>query len=207
MLRGISKKTLKNFNIGLLKDNKVNFYDDKNNRIKDKFLELKSDNFYIDSGIIFPIVDLFEGIISFNVRNLKFIKGQNIKYYLFPFEKSLYISGMDKTWKHILEEDSVFIFEGFFDFLSAYDNGIKNSVFICGKNLSKIQLGFLLSFTKNLILSFDSDEAGRKSMDKIYNFILKNTGIKTRRVLLDNFEDPNDFFMKNDKNNFLKKVV
>ena len=207
MLRGISKKTLKKFNVGLLKNGKVNFYNDNSDKIKEIFFNKKPENFYINKGIIFPIMDLTGNIISFNVRNLNFVKSKNIKYYLFPFEKSLYLPGLNKTWHNILKKDSVYLFEGFFDFLSAYDNNINNSVFICGKDLSKMQLALILSFTKNIILSLDSDEVGRKGMEKMYNFILNNSGVRSRKVLLDNFEDPNDFFLKNGKEEFLKKVV
>lgn len=84
------------------------------------------------------------------------------------FNKSNYLYGYWKAYKHIKKCGSVVLVEGQGDVLKLYSSGIVNSVGLFGCDLNDSQ-EFLLqkSGAFNIILALDNDEAGKKAREKI----------------------------------------
>ena len=87
------------------------------------------------------------------------------------FDKSKLLYGLHKAKQDIVLEDSVIIVEGQFDVILSHINGFENTVAISGTLLTQQQIHTLSKYTKNIILSFDNDEAGKKATDRSYNNI------------------------------------
>jgi len=204
----LSKSLMSKFDMGIMKNKEVTFLKKNCIILKGAFEEkIQKNKMNMKNGIVFPIIDPFEGIVSFSIRNLNFKKGKNLKYYMFPFNKNFYLGGLNKTMKYILKEDKVFVVEGFFDLLAMYAKNIKNVVFICGSTLSQMQIALINSLTKNVVLAFDADEAGKKSQNISKKAFLQQLGICCEFLNLPDDYDPESFLNEHTKEDFLKAVV
>ena len=73
-------------------------------------------------------------------------------------------------------------------------NGIKNSVAICGTAFSKKHFLKLARYSDKITFILDSDEAGQKSAERIYNKFI-NKGIRLRFLKIpDGFKDVDEYF-------------
>lgn len=132
----------------------------------------KQNDSYFDrfrNRIIFPIFNHQDRIVAFTGR----IFGESSnepKYLNSPespiFNKSQILYGFSKTKKDIREKNWVLLVEGQMDFLMAWQNGIKNVVATSGTALTEDQLRILKRVTKNLVIGYDMDEAGRLAAER-----------------------------------------
>lgn len=119
--------------------------------------------------LIFPIYDVQERIVAFGGRvipNPDLPEGtkQGPKYLNSPetpvFSKSRILYGLNRARKAISDQDRVLVVEGYMDVVAAHQAGIENVVATLGTSLTDDHIKILGRYTKNIILSFDSDEAG-----------------------------------------------
>jgi DNA primase len=118
-----------------------------------------------------------EEIIAFGGRDLSGEK-KVAKYLNSPenpvYEKSLVLFGLDKARKSIIKQEKVIIVEGYFDVISAHENGLDFTVGTCGTALTDSHLRILKRMTKQIYLAFDSDLAGKKATLRAVEICLKN---------------------------------
>jgi len=78
------------------------------------------------------------------------------------FEKGKMLFAFEKASSNIRKRDKAIIVEGYFDVIALHSKGITNSVASLGTALNKYQISQLCRCTdnKNIILNFDSDNAG-----------------------------------------------
>ena len=113
--------------------------------------------------LIVPIHDMQGRVVAFGGRSLD---GQEPKYLNSPeseiFEKGKMLFAFEKASSDIRKRDKAIIVEGYFDVISLHSKGITNSVASLGTALNKYQISQLCRCTdnKNIILNFDSDNAG-----------------------------------------------
>lgn len=119
--------------------------------------------------LIFPIYDVQERIVAFGGRiipnpDLPEGTNQGPKYLNSPetpvFSKSRILYGLNRARKAISDQDRVLVVEGYMDVVAAHQAGIENVVATLGTSLTDEHIKILGRYTKNIILSFDSDEAG-----------------------------------------------
>lgn len=91
------------------------------------------------------------------------------KYKNSIYSKSSNLFCLDKAIPYIRKKNKVFVVEGFFDAITAHQNGIKNVVASCGVLFSGNQLMILSRYTENIVILFDNDEAGIKNSKLIMN--------------------------------------
>ena len=130
---------------------------EKNGVLKEKFFD----------RIMFPIRSKRGDVIAFTAR-------QNAgneygpKYMNSPetpiFHKSYNLFGQYESRQEIRKQDLVIICEGSTDVISAHQVGIKNIVAPLGTSLTLQQLESLIPLTKNILLFFDSDSAGKAAI-------------------------------------------
>ena len=158
----------------------------------------KSGNGYYDrfrERLIIPITDFQGRVIGFGSRTL----GEEQPKYLNSPETTLFKKGsvlfaLDKAKNSIRSLDKVVVVEGYFDAITLHAIGITNTVASLGTVLSQTQLKKLLRYTdsKQVILNFDSDLAGKKATQRTITDIesLIYSGQVQLRVL--NFQDSKD---------------
>ena len=115
--------------------------------------------------VMVPIFDVNGKVVGFGGRATR--KEVIPKYINSPesavFSKRSVLFGIDKTRKHITNADEVLVVEGYFDFISLYQAGIKNIAATLGTSITEEQLSRLRNYTENITLMLDGDEAGVKS--------------------------------------------
>ncbi|MCF7917338.1 MAG: toprim domain-containing protein [Candidatus Omnitrophica bacterium] len=103
---------------------------------------------------------------------------------------------------NISVEEDLYIVEGAMDCLSMIQMGYKNCVGLSRRTVTKPYLDFLKKFKKRIILCFDNDDAGKKGVKDVY-FKLVNSGIKDIVIAETKGEDPNDYLLNQNENDFI----
>ena len=155
--------------------------------------------------LMFPIFSIEGHVIGFGGR---IINQGEPKYINSPesdiFKKGQSFYGLDKSIKFIRSKDCVFVVEGYMDFVALYSQGIKNVVATLGTALTDKHISLLKRWTKNIVLLFDGDQAGRLAAQKsLARFFKENLSPKI--LFLPEKMDPDDFIHKFGKDAFLKK--
>ncbi|OGJ48835.1 DNA primase, partial [Candidatus Peregrinibacteria bacterium RIFOXYB12_FULL_41_12] len=178
--RGLTDETIKEFKLGFARDSFGGAYEHlldkgfkKSDAVKAGVLISKdttTENVYdrFRLRLMFPIFDDRGRVVGFGGRALK--KDEQPKYLNSP-ESSVYhkgniLYGMNFAKPHIREKDFVVVVEGYMDLISSYQAGVKNVVASSGTALTKEQLKLIKRYTKNLVFSFDTDEAGLEALTR-----------------------------------------
>jgi DNA primase len=144
--------------------------------------------------IVIPIFDVNGRVIGFGGRTMD--KDGLPKYINSPessvFSKRSTLFGIDKTRKYIAEKNQVFIVEGYFDFISLYQHGLRNIAATLGTAVTEGQLARLRNYTDNITLMLDGDEAGIKSALRLVS-LFSDMDINGSMVALPSGHDPDSF--------------
>lgn len=201
--RKLSNETLKDFQIGfsgkfdeLYKTLKKEGFEEK--EILESGLVNKSDNGkYIDryrNRLMFPICDVRGRVIAFGGRVLddskpKYINSpENIVY-----SKGRNLFGLNVAKKSDIKK--ILIVEGYMDVISLHQRDIKNVVASLGTALTQQQGWLLRKSSEQIILSFDSDEAGITAKLRALD-ILQNMGCDIRVLQMEGAKDPDEYVIK-----------
>jgi DNA primase len=169
------------------------------------------DGFY--RRFLFPIRDQRGKLAGFAGRRLKEEDRDNKrpKYVNSPehalYKKSETLYGLWQNKKKISaervdyarNEGFAYIVEGYMDVLTMYDHGIGNAVAPCGTALTDDQIELLSHYTSEVVLCFDSDNAGASATSKSIERLLKK-GFKVSVLFL-----PNAGGEKHDPDSFLRE--
>ncbi len=216
--RGIDEATIKAFKLGYALgawDGLYNFI--KTNKYEPEIFEKlgliikKEDGDYYDrfrGRIIFPIFSTIGRVIAFGGRIL--IDEKDQPKYLNSPESRIYIKGktlfgLFQTKDEIRRTQSAILVEGYMDFLSLYQKGIRNVVASAGTSLTIDQIYILSKVAPNINLIFDGDEAGQKAAVRSIELMLQ-TDVNFKIVSLPENEDPDSFIRKSGREKFLELV-
>ena len=203
--RQLSNETLKSFRIGfsgkfneLYQALKKEGFEDP--EILESGLVNKNENgTYIDryrNRLMFPICDGRGRVIAFGGRVLDDSKP---KYINSPenivFSKGRNLFGLNVAKKSKEIKKKLLIVEGYMDVISLHQRGIKNVVAPLGTALTQQQGWLLRRTSEQIILSFDSDEAGLNAKIRAIE-ILQNMGCDIRVLMLEGAKDPDEFIVK-----------
>jgi len=205
--RGISEKTIDQFYLGYASggwETLANFFSKKAipYAVVEKaglIIPRKGKNGYYDrfrNRIIFPIFDINKKVIGFGGRSMddslpKYLNSPETPVY----HKSRSLYGLYHARKKCRESDTVYLVEGYFDFLSLYQNGIQNVVATLGTALTSEHLRLLKGYAGKIILVYDSDEAGVNAAFRSIGIIRKE-GFDAKIVILPSGYDPDAFMLK-----------
>ena len=203
--RKLSNETLKSFRIGfsgkfdeLYQALKKEGFDDP--EILESGLVNKNDNgTYIDryrNRLMFPICDGRGRVIAFGGRVLDDSKP---KYINSPenivFSKGRNLFGLNVAKKGQDTKKRLLIVEGYMDVISLHQRGITNVVAPLGTALTQQQGWLLRKTSEQIILSFDSDDAGLKAKIRAVD-ILQNMGCDIRVLQMEGAKDPDEYIVK-----------
>lgn len=119
-----------------------------------------------------------------------FSKGKNLF--------SLNLAKREKVTEMILAE-------GYMDVISVYQAGIKNIVATLGTALTEQQAKLLLKYCSEIVLCYDSDEAGQKAILRAID-IINGVGGKSRVVRMSGAKDPDEYIKANGVEMFRQAV-
>ncbi|MCX8011169.1 MAG: DNA primase [Ignavibacteria bacterium] len=206
--RGINEQTIKTFELGYSLsswEGLLTFIEKKSLDInlveKLGLLVKRDDGSYYDrfrGRLIFPIFSPAGRVIAFGGRILtetddqpKYVNSPETKIYIKG--KNLY--GLFQAKDEIRKKDFVILVEGYMDAISLFQNGFQNVVASSGTALTEEQVQVLARYTKNFVLIYDSDEAGKKAAVRASEIIL-DSGVDLKIVSLPEGEDPDSFVKK-----------
>ena len=154
--------------------------------------------------IMFPIYDLKGDVIAFGGRS---INGDDPKYLNSPetliFNKRMVLYGLQRAKESIKETGYALFMEGYLDVITAHINGFSNAVAPLGTAFTQEHAKLIKRFVGDVILVFDSDDAGRKAAKNAAN-ILFESGLNVKIITFPDQEDPDSFLRKNGKEAFQK---
>lgn len=213
--RGIDDSILKKFGIGYADDNRDSLYQYFKEKGTDEkiLLELgliseKNGNYYdkFRNRVIFPIINTSGKVIGFGGRAI----GDAMPKYLnspenIIFQKKNNIYALNISKQDVGKEGYAILVEGYMDVISLYQHGVHNVGASLGTALTENQARLLKRYTKNVILSYDADAAGRNAALRGID-ILSGEDIKVKVLHVTDGKDPDEFIKKNGKDAFLKLV-
>ena len=154
--------------------------------------------------VMFPIISTQDKVIGFGGRAIGDYKP---KYLNSPeseiFLKKNNLFGLNLTKKEIDKEQRAIIVEGYMDMISLYQNGIRNVAASLGTVLTINQARLLCRYSKNIVLSYDSDQAGISAALRGIDVIIAAGG-KPKVMNVTDGKDPDDFVRAHGREAFLK---
>ena len=132
---------------------------------------IKLFNYFEDHPMIIPYKDAYGNIIALMGRSVlseSERKEKKIsKYKNTIFNKGNHLFGLYEAKEEILSSGFVYVVEGQFDVIKAYEKGIKNIVALGNSNMTPYQASLISRYTDTLFLLLDNDEAGQKGRQRI----------------------------------------
>ena len=205
--RGITEETIRHFGLGfadIYSDDLYRFLKSKgykDEELKDSALvsidEKRggSDKFW--NRVMFPIMDVNNRVIGFGGRVMgdgtpKYLNSRETKL----FDKSRNLYGLNFARK--TRKNEIILCEGYMDVISMHQAGFTNAVAALGTAFTSGHGTLLRRYTENVILSFDSDEAGQRAVLRAIP-ILKDAGLNVRVLDLAPHKDPDEFIKEQGK--------
>lgn len=152
--------------------------------------------------LMFPIADATGRVVGFGGRTLgddraKYLNtAQNA---LFDKGKSLY--GLPAARQGISERGRVIVVEGYMDCLAAHQAGFTETVAALGTALTETHVDVLRRYCDQMILLFDSDQAGEAAAERAIHVALPRC-VTVRLARVPDGEDPSDFLSHSGKEKF-----
>ena len=150
--------------------------------------------------VMVPIIDVRGAIIAFGGRVLddskpKYINSpETMVYHKSRTLFALNIAKKSKAKRYIL-------CEGYMDVISMHEAGFDTAVCACGTALTAEQAKLLSEYAEEVILSYDSDEAGQKATERSLG-ILASTPLKVSVLSYQGAKDPDEFIKKYGRERF-----
>ncbi|CEK34249.1 DNA primase,DNA primase,DNA primase,DNA primase (bacterial type),DNA primase,DNA primase catalytic core, N-terminal domain [[Clostridium] sordellii] len=204
--RGLDDKIIKKFGLGYAPKAWTNLMDyliskgyDKNTLVECGLVTYKENgNKYYDrfiNRVIFPIFDYRGNVIGFGGRVLddalpKYLNSPDT----LAFNKKYNLYGLNFARKNISNRTMILV-EGYMDLISLYQYGIRNVCATLGTALTLEQGKLLKRYVDNVVISYDSDDAGVKATLRAID-ILTSANINVKVLNLKDVKDPDEFIRK-----------
>ena len=197
--RELSDSTINSFGLGYATQSTGNLY----KLLKDKGYD---DDILKESGlllmregihekfwnrVIFPIMDINNKVIGFGGRVMgdakpKYLNSPETR--LFDKSRNLYGLNIARTSR----KPNMIICEGYMDVISMHQAGFNQAVASLGTALTPGHARLLKRYTDNVLITYDSDEAGVKAALRAIP-ILKEAGLSTKVINMRPYKDPDEF--------------
>lgn len=141
--------------------------------------------------VIFPIMDVNSRIIGFGGR----VMGDGKPKYLNSPETKVFDKSRNLYGLHVARssrEKYLIVCEGYMDVISMHQAGFTNAVASLGTALTSQHASLLKRYTNEVILSYDSDEAGIRAALRAIP-MMKEAGLTAKVLRLSPYKDPDEF--------------
>lgn len=149
---------------------------------------------YFRNRVIFPIIDVTGNVIAFGGRVMDDSKPKYLNSSDTPgFKKSKNLFALNYAKNYC--EESLILCEGYMDVIALHAAGFQNAVATLGTALTAEQARMITKYTKKVLISYDSDEAGQRAADRAIR-ILGDVGLDVRILKLPDAKDPDEFIKR-----------
>ena len=141
--------------------------------------------------VMFPIMDINGKVIGFGGR----VMGDAKPKYLNSPETVIFDKSRNLYGLHIARTSRkkyMLVCEGYMDVISMHQAGFTNAVASLGTALTSQHASLLKRYTDEVILTYDSDEAGIKAALRAIP-LLKEAGVSTKVLHMNPYKDPDEF--------------
>ena len=198
--RGLADETITGFGLGFSdKTGKGLYRYLKDKGYEDAFLK-ETGLFHMDekgsydkfwNRAMFPIMDVNNKVIGFGGRVMgdgmpKYLNSPETK--IFDKSRNLYALNFAKQSRR----ENILLCEGYMDVIALHQAGFTNAVASLGTSFTGLQAKLLSRYTKEVLITYDSDGAGVKAALRAIP-ILKEAGIRTKIVDMAPYKDPDEF--------------
>ena len=154
--------------------------------------------------VIFPIMDVNNRVIGFGGRVMgdakpKYLNSPETKI----FDKSRNLYGLNLA--RVSRKKNLIICEGYMDVIAMHQAGFNNAVASLGTALTSQQASLLKRYTDEVLIIYDSDEAGTKATLRAIP-MLKTAGLSTKVINLRPYKDPDEFIKNLGKEAFQERL-
>ena len=145
--------------------------------------------------VMFPVIDNTGNVIAFSGRD---VGGQDNRKYVNSsdtpaFQKRRNLFALNFAKNHCAEQ--LILCEGNVDVVSLHAAGFENAVASLGTALTDEQARVLAKYTKQVILAYDSDEAGQRAAHRAMGIFAK-VGLDVRILQMQGAKDPDEYIKK-----------
>ena len=156
---------------------------------------------YFRNRIIFPIIDTIGNVVAFGGRVMDDSKPKYLNTSDTPaFKKSKHLFALNFARAHCSEQ--MILCEGYMDVISLHAAGFENAVATLGTAITSDQARIFAKYTKKVIITYDSDNAGQTAADKAMR-LLAEVGVDVRILRLSGAKDPDEYIKKFGKDSFV----
>jgi DNA primase len=144
---------------------------------------------------MFPIISISGNVIAFGGRSI----GQGIPKYLNSSDTAVFKKRDNLFSLNIAKKshnDFLILVEGYMDAISLFQAGFENVAASLGTAITLEQVKLISRFFNEAVISYDSDEAGKKAALRAID-LFKENGISVRVVNIENAKDPDEFLSSN----------
>lgn len=205
--RGFTPSTIKHFGLGYAPDDWtqlkqfLNEHGFRNEEIYEADLVKKSEknskvNFYDNfrNRMMTPIIDVRGNVVGFGGRVLDDSKPKYVNTSdTLVYKKSHEVFALNFA-KNANPENFI-VCEGYMDVIALHQAGFTNAVACLGTALTIEQAKLIKRYVPEVVLSYDSDEAGQKATQRAIQ-IFSSAGLKVRVLKLSGGKDPDEIIKK-----------
>lgn len=209
--RGLSRATVTRFGLGFAPDAWSNLLDTmtKKGYTKEELLEagliLTSQKGHLydrfRNRLMFPIIDVRGNVIGFGGRVMDDSKPKYLnspETSIFNKRKNLFALNIAKKSK----QGRIILTEGYMDAIALHQYGIDCAVASLGTALTEDHAQLLAKYTNQVVLTYDSDEAGQDATRRAIP-MLEKAGLQVKILRMQGAKDPDEFLKKYGRDRFL----
>ena len=150
---------------------------------------------YFRGRLIFPIIDNFGNVVGFGGRATddetkpKYLNTSDTP--VFKKSRNLFALNFARTCC----EDYLILCEGYMDVIAVNVAGFANAVATLGTALTAEQARIMAKYTKKVVISYDSDEAGQAAAKRAIP-LLEDAGLEVSVLKVKDAKDPDEYIKK-----------
>ena len=146
---------------------------------------------YFRNRVMFPIIDVSGNVIAFGGRVMDDSKPKYLNTSDTPgFKKSKNLFALNFAKKNCAEQ--IILCEGYMDVIALHAAGFENAVATLGTAITSEQARLISKYTKNVVISYDMDEAGRKAADKAMR-LFSEVEVDVKVLRMNGAMDPDEY--------------
>lgn len=164
--------------------------------------------------VMFPLCDMGGRVIAFAGRGMD--ADAQPKYLNSPetalYQKSRVLYGLHKARRNAREQGGLLIVEGYMDYLTLYQAGIRNAAAVSGTAFTDEHAYMtadharMVAFAKRVTFAFDGDRAGQSAAQRAL-FVLAPFNIQAFALTLPGGDDPDSFVKREGADAFRKLLA
>ena len=152
--------------------------------------------------VIFPVINTTGDVIAFGGRVMDDSKPKYLNTSDTPgFKKSKNLFALNYAKNHCAER--LILCEGYMDVIALHAAGFENAVATLGTALTQDQARLMAKYTKQVLICYDSDEAGQNATRKAVR-MLSEVGLDVKIIRMEGAKDPDEYIRKFGKDSFAR---